>query len=83
MKKLPRDLNGSELVKRLERYGYQLHHQTGSHIIVRTYENGENSVSIPNHKPLKVGTLNSILSDVADHFGLDKQTVAERLLSHK
>ena len=81
--KLPRDLNGSELAKRLERYGYEFHHQTGSHIIVRTHENGENSISIPNHKPLKVGTLNSILSDVADHFGLDKQVVTERLLSRK
>ena len=81
--KLPRDLNGGELVKRLERYGYQLYHQTGSHIIVRTHENGENLISIPNHKPLKVGTLNSILSDVADHLGLDKQIVVERVLSRK
>lgn len=81
--KLPRDLNGNELVKRLERYGYQLHHQTGSHIIVRTNENGENSISIPNHKPLKVGTLNSIMNDVADHLGLDKQVVVERLLGRQ
>jgi predicted RNA binding protein YcfA (HicA-like mRNA interferase family) len=81
--KLPRDLNGSELAKWLQRYGYEFYHQTGSHIIVRTRENGENSISIPNHKPLKIGTLNSILSDVAGHFGLDKNLVAERLLSRK
>ncbi|QMW02750.1 type II toxin-antitoxin system HicA family toxin [Spirosoma foliorum] len=81
--KLPRDLNGSELIKRLERYGYQVHHQTGSHVILRTNVNGEHSISVPYHKPLKVGTLNSILSDVADHLGLDKQTVTERLLSRK
>lgn len=57
--KLPRDLTGKELVKRLERYGYQLHHQTGSHLIVRTQENGEHTLSVPHHKPLKIGTLNS------------------------
>ena len=81
--KLPRDLNGTDLVKRLERYGYLLHHQTGSHMIVRTQENGEHSVSVPQHKPLKVGTLNSIVGDVAEHLGLDKQVVTERLLSRK
>lgn len=81
--KLPRDLDGIKLVKRLERFGYQLHHQTGSHIIVRTSQNGEHSISVPHHKLLKIGTLNSILNDVADHLGIDKKTVTERLLSRK
>lgn len=81
--KLPRDLYGAELVKRLERVGYQVHHQTGSHIIVRTQENGENTQSIPNHKPLKIGTLNGILSDVAEHLALDKQMLMIRLFSKK
>ena len=81
--KLPRDLYGAELVKRLERVGYQVHHQTGSHIIVRTEENGENTQSIPNHKPLKVGTLNGILSDVAEHLGMNKQALVDRLLAKR
>ena len=81
--KLPRDFNGTELVKRLERYGYLFHHPTGSHIIVRTQENGEHTLSVPQHKPLKIGTLNSILSDVADHLNFDKQVVTERLLNRK
>ena len=81
--KLPRDLYGAELVKRLERVGYQIHHQTGSHIIVRTLENGENTQSVPNHKPLKVGTLNGILNDVADHLGLDKQALTSLLFAKK
>ncbi|GAA4413914.1 hypothetical protein GCM10023187_42730 [Nibrella viscosa] len=41
--KIPRDLNGSDLMKRLERVGYLVHHQTGSHIIIRTTQNGENN----------------------------------------
>jgi predicted RNA binding protein YcfA (HicA-like mRNA interferase family) len=76
-------LYGSELVKRLERYGHQIHHQTGSHIIIRMGEPSEHSVSIPNHKPLKAGILNSIINDVADHLGLDKEEVLERLMARK
>ncbi|WP_019988388.1 type II toxin-antitoxin system HicA family toxin [Rudanella lutea] len=81
--KVPRDLNGSELVKRLEKYGYVVHHQTGSHLIIRTREPSEHSVSIPNHKPLKVGTLNSIINDIAAHLGLDKQELLKRLMTRK
>ena len=81
--KIPRDLNGDELAKRLQRYGYVIHHQTGSHIILKTVQTGEHTVSVPNHKPLKVGTLNALFNDIADHLGLDKQVVTERLLSRK
>ena len=83
MMKLPRDLNGSQLVKMLEKFGYQVHHQTGSHIIVKTFEQGENTQSIPNHKPLKIGTLNAIVGEVADHLGIDKNELLQRLLSKK
>jgi predicted RNA binding protein YcfA (HicA-like mRNA interferase family) len=81
--KLPRDLNGSELVKMLEKVGYQVQHQTGSHIIVKTIQNGENTQSVPNHKPLKIGTLNSILSEVADHLGIDKKELTQMLFCKK
>lgn len=81
--KIPRDLNGDELARRLQRYGYALHHQTGSHIILKTLQNGEHTLSVPNHKPLKIGTLNALFNDIADHLSLDKQTVAGRLLSRK
>lgn len=81
--KLPRDLNGNELVKMLEKVGYQVQHQTGSHVIVKTTQNGENTQSVPNHKPLKVGTLNAILGEVADHLGIEKKVLLQRLLSKK
>jgi predicted RNA binding protein YcfA (HicA-like mRNA interferase family) len=81
--KLPRDLNGSQLVKMLEKVGYQVQHQTGSHVIVRTIQNGENTQSVPNHKPLKIGTLNSILGEVADHLGTDKKELTELLFRKK
>ena len=44
-------------------------------------ENGEHTICIPNHKPLKIGTLNSILNDVSEHLNIEKQSLIERLLS--
>lgn len=81
--KTPRDLYGQDLVKRLTRYGYAVMHQSGSHIIIRTRQNGEHSVSVPNHKPLKVGTLNAILADIADHLGLDKADVLTTVMTRR
>lgn len=81
--KVPRDLNGSQLVKMLEKVGYQIQHQSGSHIIVKTLQNGENTQSVPNHKPLKIGTLNAILGEVADHLGVEKKDLLQQLLSKK
>lgn len=31
-------------------------------------KDGEHHITIPNHKPLKVGTMNGILGDVASHL---------------
>lgn len=81
--KTPRDLNGTELVKKLKSFGYLIYHQTGSHIIIRTQDNGEHTLSIPNHKPLKVGTLDSVLGEVAEHFGLSKRDVIQQVLGRK
>lgn len=78
--KLLRDLYGIESVRLLGKVGYALLRQTGSYSIVRTFENGQNT---PAHKPLKVGTLNGILNDVAAHLGLEKQMLAERLFGKK
>jgi predicted RNA binding protein YcfA (HicA-like mRNA interferase family) len=55
--KLPRDVSGSDLAKALRRLGYQVTRQTGSHLRLTTTERGEHHVTIPNHNPLKIGTL--------------------------
>jgi predicted RNA binding protein YcfA (HicA-like mRNA interferase family) len=81
--KIPRNLDGGELVKRLGKVGYKKQHQSGSHIIIKTERNGENTQSVPNHKPLKVGTLNSILGDVADHLNMKKEDLLKLLFSRK
>ncbi|MFN9170177.1 MAG: type II toxin-antitoxin system HicA family toxin, partial [Dolichospermum sp.] len=58
--KLPRDLSGSGLSKALSKLGYVIDHQTGSHIRLTTQENGEHHITIPNHSPMKIGTLSAI-----------------------
>ncbi|MBE9055552.1 type II toxin-antitoxin system HicA family toxin [Sphaerospermopsis sp. LEGE 08334] len=71
--KLPRDLSGSELAQALRKLGYMIDHQTGSHIRLTTQENGEHHITIPNHSPIKVGTLSAILRDVENHFNLTRE----------
>jgi len=77
--KVPRDLGGERLAKLLNKYGYEITRQTGSHIRLTTKLKGEHHITRPKHKPLKVGTLNGILSDVAEHLELDKQKLIGEL----
>lgn len=73
--KLPRDVSGDELAKRLRVFGYQVTRQSGSHMRLTTTELGEHHVTVPRHDPLKLGTLAGILGDVADHFNLDRDEI--------
>lgn len=68
MGKLPRDLSGQQVVKALERAGFYVLHQKGSHIIMRRDQPkttvsvpGHSHVSVPGHSQLRVGTLRVIL----------------------
>jgi predicted RNA binding protein YcfA (HicA-like mRNA interferase family) len=70
--KLPRDLSGSELVNALACLGYEVTHQKGSHIRLTTQKNGEHHITVPAHDPIKIGTLNAILKDIAAHAGLTR-----------
>jgi predicted RNA binding protein YcfA (HicA-like mRNA interferase family) len=77
--KLPRDLSGAELAKGLAALGYRATRQTGSHLRLTTEEHGEHHVSVPAHKVLPLGTLRSILRDVARHAGLSLEETVQRL----
>ena len=76
---MPRDISGENLTKLLTRYGYQITRQTGSHLRLTTDKNGIHHITIPNHDPLKIGTLSSIIGDVADHFKLTKNEIVREL----
>jgi predicted RNA binding protein YcfA (HicA-like mRNA interferase family) len=78
--KPPRDLSGEELAELLRRFGYAVTRQTGSHMRLTTTRHGEHHITIPRHNPLRVGTLNKILKDVAEHLGLGRDELIESLL---
>jgi len=44
--KLPRELSGDELAKKLSIFGYHITRQTGSHLRLTTTERGEHHVTI-------------------------------------
>jgi len=77
--KLPRNLDASRLIKALSCLDYQVTHQRGSHIKLTTQRAGVHVVVIPNHSPLKTGTLNAILRSVADHHGITRDELLESL----
>lgn len=78
--RIPRDLSGADLVKRLGRLGYEVTRQTGSHIRLTSRVEGEHHVTIPNHDPLRIGTLAAILDGVAAHHGLTREALLQRIL---
>ena len=78
--KLPRDISGEQLVKLLKKYGYQISRQTGSHIRLTSIIKGaEHHITIPRHKPLKIGTLNDILNDIAAYLEMDRKSLVIEL----
>lgn len=77
--KLPRDLSGRELAQVLSRLGYSITRQTGSHMRLTTTENGEHHVTVPDHDPLRIGTLSAALNDIAAHFELPRDELLEQL----
>lgn len=77
--RLPRDLTGAELAKRLERLGYIVTRQTGSPIRLTSQDRGEHHVTVPRHDPLRIGTLAAILDAVSAHHGLTRDELLGRL----
>jgi len=82
MPKIPRDINGRELVKLLSRYEYRIVRESGSHIrLVSKYKQTEHKITIPDHQPIKIGTLNNILNDIAEYLKMSKQELIQELFS--
>jgi len=77
--KLSRNIDALQLIKALHKFGYESTRQSGSHIRLTTQQNGQHHISIPNHDPLKIGTLNAILTEVAQHLGISKQELIGKL----
>ena len=78
--KLPRDLDGKKLAALLRAYGYQITRQTGSHLRLTSALKGrEHHVTLPAHKELSVGTLHSILREVAKYLEMGLSVLLDDL----
>jgi predicted RNA binding protein YcfA (HicA-like mRNA interferase family) len=62
MTKLPTDLSGRDLIKALQRIGFVIQRQRGSHIILLR-DSPFARVTVPNYKTVRVGTLRTILQE--------------------
>lgn len=80
MAKLPRDLDANDLIKFLMQNGFIITRQKGSHIrLSKEEEKTTHHITIPNHSPLKVGTLNNILNELTIIFNCTKQELLEMI----
>ena len=65
MPKLPH-LSGREIIRALERLGFQTVRQNGSHVVMRS---GSRGCVVTLHKPVKVGTLSGLLRQAQVEVG--------------
>lgn len=79
--KTPRDIKPVELINALSSLGYSESRRTGSHIRLTTQMNGEHHITIVSHGSLRIGTLHSILKEIANHFGISVEDLKEKLFS--
>jgi predicted RNA binding protein YcfA (HicA-like mRNA interferase family) len=77
--KLPRGVSGDRLVRALERLGYSVIRQKGSHVRVRHEGPMVHVVTVPLHNPLKTGTLHAILSEVAQMRSISIESIIDLL----
>jgi predicted RNA binding protein YcfA (HicA-like mRNA interferase family) len=77
--KLPRDLSVRDFVQALGSFGYKITRQSGSHLRFTTDELGEHHITIPNHDPLRIGTLAAIPNDVANHHQFSRDELLTKL----
>jgi len=70
MSKLPM-CSGAEAVKAFGKLGYEVDHQTGSHIILR--HPSMRRLTVPNHRELAKGTLRALIRDA----GISKEQFSE------
>ena len=77
--KLPQ-ISGQDLVRALQKLGYDVMRQKGSHIRLRkTTTVGEHNITVPDHKTVAKGTLNDILTKVSLWNNINKDELIKSL----
>lgn len=77
--KIPRDISGKDLSGKLKIFEYKITRQSGSHMRLTTQQKGTHNITIPNHNSLRIGTISAILTDISEHFQIEKQKLVSML----
>jgi predicted RNA binding protein YcfA (HicA-like mRNA interferase family) len=77
--KLPRGVSAGRLIHALERLGYAVIRQKGSHARLFHQAAPAHSISVPLHDPLKIGTFHGILVEVAQAQSVSIQEILDLL----
>jgi predicted RNA binding protein YcfA (HicA-like mRNA interferase family) len=77
--KLPRGVSADRLIRALEKLGYTVIRQKGSHIRLFHQAAPTHSISVPNHDTLKIGTFRGILAEVARAQSVSIQDILDLL----
>lgn len=77
--KIPRDISSNSLIQALRLFDYKITRQHGSHIRITTEMNGTHHETIPNHNPIKIGTLISILKSIARHHQISLEELLQKI----
>ncbi len=82
MSKIPRSLSAGELIKLLDKhFSYKPVRQVGSHIRLDQISKIGNHITIPNHNPIKIGTLSSLLKEIAQQNSMSKDELVKILFN--
>jgi predicted RNA binding protein YcfA (HicA-like mRNA interferase family) len=77
--KLPRGVSADRLIRALERVGYTLIRQKGSHARLLHAGSPAHSITVPLHNPMKIGTFHGILVEVAQAQSVSIQSIVDLL----
>ncbi len=77
--KLPRGVSAQRLISALERVGYRVVRQKGSHVRLLHEGPPAHLITVPLHDSLKIGTLHGILAEVAQARDMTVGSLAELL----
>ncbi len=77
--KFPRGVSADRVIRALERLGYAVIRQKGSHVRLRHAGPPVHMITVPKHNPLKTGALHGILFDVAQARSITIESIAELL----
>ena len=77
--RLPRGVSADRLIRALERLDYGVIRQKGSHVRLRHEGPPVHTITVPLHNPLKTGTLQGILSEVARMRFITIESLTESL----